>query len=150
MTYTVATRRSLDPFTGLRRINQLLDESVNVWNAANGSPIASWVPAADITEHQGALTLVAELPGVKPEDVKVSVENGVLTLAGEKKGEPVDTSNGRVHVLERSYGQFTRTFVLPKTVDVERITANFSHGLLTVTLPKAEKAMAREITVNVN
>jgi HSP20 family protein len=145
MTYTLTTRRPLDPFTSLRRLNQIMDETLGAWTPPSGS----WVPSADIVETPGELQLRAELPGVKPEDAKLSVENGVLTLSGEKRSE-LETKADRAHVLERSFGQFARAFALPKMVDVDRITASFEHGVLTVTLPKPEKALAREIKVNVN
>ena len=132
----------------LRRFSQLLDESFTTPNGDHRVSAGSWTLAADIIEEQGALTLVADLPGVNPQDVKLSVENGVLTLSGVKQSGAAQ-SEGRAHVLERSFGEFARTFVLPKTVDVERINAAYANGVLTVTLPKAEKAMAREIKVNV-
>jgi HSP20 family protein len=76
--------------------------------------------------------------------VKLSVENNVLTIRGEKQPESGDRS-GRVHSVERSYGRFERTFALPGTIDPDRISASFEHGILTVTIPKAERARPREI-----
>ena len=89
---------------------------------------------------------MAELPGVKQEDLKISLENQVLTLRGEKK-QVAEENTERVHRYERSYGAFERTFSLPSTVDAERIEANFADGLLTVTLPKAERARPRQIEI---
>lgn len=145
MTYTLTSHRALDPFTSLRRFNQLMDETLGVHTSAHGAP---WLPAADIVEAQGELRLRVELPGVAPDQVKLSVENGVLTLSGEKR-DVQEPKAERVHVHERRFGSFTRAFSLPKTVDVDRIAATYAHGVLTVVLPKSEKALAREIAVQV-
>ena len=88
------------------------------------------------------------MPGVRPEDVKLSIENAVLTIRGEKK-QVAEEESERVHRYERSYGAFERTFTLPTTVDADRIEARFENGLLTVRLPKVEKAKPREIAVTV-
>ena len=92
------------------------------------------------------MKIVAELPGVKPEDVKLSLENNLLTIRGEKKQE-AEERNERVHRYERSYGTFERSFVLPSTVDGEKISADYQNGVLTVVVPKAERARPREIPV---
>jgi HSP20 family protein len=92
---------------------------------------------------------VAEVPGVRPEDVKLSIENNLLTIRGEKKQQAEEKSE-RVHRYERSYGVFERTFSLPTTVDPERIAASYTNGILTVTIPKAERARPREIPVKVS
>jgi HSP20 family protein len=88
------------------------------------------------------------VPGVRPEDVKISIENSLLTIRGEKQQQAEETAE-RVHRYERSYGTFERTFALPTTVDPEKIDASYTHGLLTVTIPKAERARPREIPVKV-
>ena len=105
-----------------------------------------WVPPVDVIEEEGQIRIAAELPGVKPEDVKISVENSVLSIEGHK-AQPSDLSQDRLHRFERTYGVFTRTFTLPTTVDSEGIKATYEHGVLTVILPKAEKAKARQIPV---
>jgi HSP20 family protein len=86
---------------------------------------------------------------VNAEDVKISLENNVLTLRGEKK-QQAEEKTERVHRYERSYGVFQRTFSLPATVDPEQIDARYSHGVLTVTIPKAERARPREIPLKVS
>ena len=93
--------------------------------------------------------MVAEIPGVAAEDVKISLENNLLTLRGEKKQQAEEKSE-RVHRYERSYGAFERTFALPTSVDPEKIDAQYSQGVLTVTIPKAERARPREIPVKVS
>jgi HSP20 family protein len=90
--------------------------------------------------------IVAEVPGVKPEDVKLSLENNLLTIRGEKKQEAEERSE-RVHRYERSYGAFERAFMLPSTVDGDKISAEYQNGILTILVPKAERARPREIPV---
>src|SRR5689334_19867904 len=107
---------------------------------------AAWIPAVDVFETKEGLRIIAELPGVKPDQVKVSVEQGVLTLRGAKD-QHAEEQTEAVHRYERSYGMFQRSFQLPSSVDAERIDAKLEHGVLTVTLPKAEKAKAKEIAV---
>jgi len=100
-----------------------------------------WMPAMEITEKNEALVVTAELPGISNKDVEITLEDGVLSIRGEKKeekreGEP----ESRYHMWERRYGSFQRAFTLPKAVDPEKIKAQFENGVLTITLPKSEKA----------
>jgi HSP20 family protein len=105
------------------------------------------IPPVDVIEERDTIRLVAELPGVKPEDVSISLENNVLTLRGEKKEEERQDDN--VYRFERTYGMFERSFTLPATIDANDIVAKFDSGLLTVLLPKVEAAKPRQITVSV-
>src|SRR5438445_1771035 len=109
---------------------------------------ASWVPPVDVFEQADAIRIVAEVPGVKPEDVKISLENSVLTIHGTKQ-QVAEEGTERVHRYERSYGTFERSFTLPASVDAGNIKADYEHGVLTVTLPKVEKARPRHIDVQV-
>jgi HSP20 family protein len=102
-----------------------------------------------VFEDKSAVKIVAEVPGVKAEDVKISLENNLLTLRGEKKQQAEEQSE-RVHRYERSYGVFERTFSLPTTVDPDKIDAQYANGVLTVTIPKSERARPREIPVKVS
>jgi HSP20 family protein len=145
-------RRPLENMTNLRRLNSILDEAFNGWpfqNQENGSLTSSWLPPCDVFEDKNSVKIVAEIPGVDAEDVKISLENNLLTLRGEKKQHAEEQSE-RVHRYERSYGVFERTFSLPTTVDPEKIDAQYSHGVLTVTIPKSERARPREIPVKVS
>jgi len=145
-------RRPLENMTNLRRLNSILDEAFNGWpfqNQENGSLTSSWLPPCDVFEDKNSVKIVAEIPGVDAEDVKISLENNLLTLRGEKKQHAEEQSE-RVHRYERSYGAFERTFSLPTTVDPEKIDAQYSHGVLTVTIPKSERARPREIPVKVS
>jgi len=147
--FLTTTRRPLESFQTLRRLNSALDEAFGTWpfqQAESGTITSAWHPAVDVSEDNDAVKIVAELPGVKPEDVKLSLENNVLTIRGEKKQEAEDRGD-RVYRYERSYGSFERAFVLPSTVDGEKISADFQDGVLTVAVPKAERARPREIPV---
>ncbi len=143
------TRRPFDTFQNLRRLNSVLDEAFGSWpfqQEGNGSITSAWNPACDVFEDGESVKIVAELPGVNPEDVKLSLENNVLTIRGEKKQE-AEERNERVHRYERSYGSFERAFMLPSTVDAEKVSADYRNGILTVVVPKAERARPREIPV---
>jgi HSP20 family protein len=109
---------------------------------------SAWVPAVDIFEEAGQIRIVAEIPGVKPEDFKISVEGNVLTIKGTKE-QVAEEKAEKVHRYERTYGAFERSFTLPGTVDPGAIKASYEHGVLTVLLPKLEKAKAREIKLEV-
>jgi HSP20 family protein len=107
----------------------------------------SWVPAVDIYENDAhEYVIKAELPELKREDIDVSVENHVLTIKGERKAE-LDTTSDNYHRLERQYGSFTRSFVLPTTVDTNRISASYKDGVLTLRIPQREEAKPRQIQV---
>jgi HSP20 family protein len=131
-------------------MNRLMDEAFGQWATPfeDGTVASAWVPPVDVFESQEQVKLVAELPGVRPENVNISLENNVLTLRGEKQ-QVAEEKTDRVHRYERVYGQFERTFTLPSTVDADNIQANYEHGVLTILLPKLAKARPREIPVTV-
>ena len=147
----MAVTRYRDPASlfGLQRLNRILDEAfAGAGFPEQGSVITSTLFApTDVSEDENALQITMELPGVDPDDVRLSLENNVLTIRGEKK-QQFDENNERVHRFERVYGVFERTFVLPNTVDPERIEARFENGVLIVRIPKAERAKPREIRVS--
>lgn len=151
--WTLTTRRpdgspDLEQLQG-RRFTQFMNETFGPgFFGDHGTLASAWVPAVDVFEDQEAIKITAELPGVKPEDVKISLEHSTLTLRGEKK-QRAEEKMERVHRYERTYGMFERTFTLPTTVDHERIEANYGDGILTVTLPKVERARPKEIPVKV-
>jgi HSP20 family protein len=107
---------------------------------------ATFNPAVDIVEQENAYLVKAELPGVAPENIDVQVENDVLTLRGERKHESEQTQGGYRRV-ERSYGSFSRSFVLPKGTNVDAIEAQVESGVLTVTIPKPVAASTRKVEV---
>lgn len=105
-----------------------------------------WNPSVDIVENAQNIMLEAELPGLKPEDVSVSIENNVITISGERKFEKKEEKDN-FHRVERSYGSFTRSFTLPRTVTGDDVTAEFNLGVLKVVMPKREGAKARKIEI---
>jgi len=118
--------------------------------ALTGEPITrgGWVPPVDIYETPDKDVVVkAELPGMKREDIKVSFENGVLTIEGERQFDE-EITRDQYHRVERGYGSFRRSFTLPASVDATRVSATHKDGILTVTLPRREEARPRQIEVN--
>lgn len=107
-----------------------------------------WTPACDIYETENELTVKMELPEVKKENVHVMVDNNVLTLRGERKLED-EIERENYHRIERSYGEFMRSFTLPTFVNTKAITADFKEGVLTVKLPKNPEALPKQIEVKV-
>ncbi len=144
-----------DPLREFRDVTSRLSDIVNrgVRPAGDGEredlTTADWLPVVDITEDEAGYHIEAELPGVKKEDLKVSVENGVLSIRGERKFEREETSD-KVHRVERSYGSFLRTFRVPEDADGAEVNAKFKDGLLSVVLPKAEEAKPKQIEVQVD
>ncbi len=107
-----------------------------------------WVPAVDVLETQQELVLKADVPEVDMKDINLQIENGTLTLKGQRKFEGESKERG-YHRIERSYGSFARSFTLPETVDPEGVKAEYKAGVLTITLPKKELAKPRSIQVEV-
>lgn len=120
------------------------------FNVDEDSTIATsaWTPAVDIVENDDHFLIEADVPGVEPKDIEVSMENGVLTLKGERESEIKEEKEGYSRV-ERSHGSFYRRFSLPETADSENITAKSSKGVLKITVGKKETAKPKKITVNV-
>ena len=110
--------------------------------------LSEWTPAVDISEEDKEWLVKADLPDVKKEDVKVTVENGVLTVTGERKFEKEDKER-KYHRIERSYGNFFRSFTLPEGADGAKVSAEFKDGVLKVHLPKNEKAKSKAVEVKV-
>ena len=106
-----------------------------------------WSPTVDISETEESYEVKAEIPGLKKEDIKLSVEDNVLTLSGERKVEK-ETEKKNYHRLERAYGKFERSFRLPREVDSESIKASYKNGVLTVQIPKSEAVKPKEIAVS--
>jgi HSP20 family protein len=134
------------------RIARLFDEAFRGWptmlTEPDGSLVAAWIPPVDVTEEADAVKITIELPGVRPEDVQLSLENNLLTIRGEKR-QASQQGADRVHRYERTYGAFERTFTIPSSVDGDHVRATYENGVLTVTLPKVERARPRRINVEV-
>lgn len=106
-----------------------------------------WAPPVNIREDAKALYVECEIPGVSLQNLKVTVEDGVLTISGEKRQEQEEGEEGAYYVFERRYGRFERRFTLPSNVDAEHIRARYVNGILEVTLPKTEAAKPRQIQI---
>ncbi|OGC42846.1 hypothetical protein A2Y85_06165 [candidate division WOR-3 bacterium RBG_13_43_14] len=107
-----------------------------------------WMPAIDIAEINGHLKIKAEIPGMKKEDIKVSVKNGYLTISGEKKQEK-ETKEPSYHRVERYYGQFCRSIALPADVEADKVKAEYKDGLLNIEIPKPESMQPKNVEIEV-
>ena len=141
-----------DPFRELEevseRLNRMFARPASRTNGKETMIVADWTPSVDISETEGEYQIKAEIPDVKKEDVKVSLEDGVLTIQGERKYEKEEKGK-KFHRIERSYGSFVRTFSLPDVIDEEKVKAEFKDGVLNLHLPKSEKAKPKAIEVKV-
>ena len=133
----------MSPVFGLRReIDRLFDD------AFVGRGGASWHPAVDVRETSKELRLDVELPGIREEDIELEVENGMLSIRGQKSAErKEEDEEGRYHVVERTYGSFFRSFQLPAGVDEKQISADFDHGVLHIRIPKTALPQPRRIQI---
>jgi HSP20 family protein len=142
---------TVDPFRELmdlqRGINQLFDSSVGR-SSNEGAALNTWTPSVDIYEDEGSFLIKLELPEVNREDVKVNLHENTLSISGERRIENEEKRDG-YHRVERSYGQFYRSFTLPPNVNTEQINAQFKDGMLRLTIPKKEEAKPKQIAVNV-
>ncbi len=127
--------RFFEPFFG--RFNFLDDEL----------PSGTWAPAVDVAEEKDKILVKIEVPGMEEKDLKVHFEDGILTVTGERQFERKDERN--YHRIERSYGTFTRSFSLPRSIDANQITATYRNGVLEVEIPKKEEAKPKQIAINV-
>lgn len=142
-----------DPFRELEEVSDRLNRMFArpVARTSNGKEtmiVADWTPSVDISETEGEYQIKAEIPDVKKEDVKVTLEDGVLTIQGERKQEKEEKGK-KFHRIERSYGSFVRSFSLPDVIEEEKVKAEFKDGVLNLHLPKSEKAKPKAIEVKV-
>jgi HSP20 family protein len=142
-----------DPFREMATLQDRINRVVgDMWGRAHRPDedyiSGSWMPAVDVRETKDALEISAELPGIEPKEVEVSVENGVLTLKGSRQFEKA-TEGEAYHRVERAYGSFERSFSLPTNVDPEKVHAVYRHGVLHLTLPKREEAKPKSISIKV-
>lgn len=142
-----------DPFRELEevsdRLNRVFGRPLSAKSDGKETmTVADWTPSVDISETEGEYVIKAELPEVKKDDVKITLEEGVLSIQGERKHEKEDKGK-KFHRIERAYGRFVRTFVVPDYVDEAKIKAEYQDGVLHLHLPKSEKAKPRAIEVKV-
>ena len=142
-----------EPFEGLNkvqsRISDLFEEAFDRSRLPHTLNSGVWYPPVDILESKEAYLIRAELPGMKREDFHLEIEDGILTLSGERKSEEV-TNGAEYHRVERVSGKFSRSFYLPQTVKHDAIKATYRDGILEVYVPKAEEAKPRQIAISVN
>jgi HSP20 family protein len=141
-----------DPFRELEdmsdRLNRVFARPATRTNGKEALTVADWAPTVDISETDGEYFIKAELPEVKKDDVKVTLEDGILTIQGERRREK-DEKTTKYHRVERSYGSFVRSFSLPDQVDENGVKAEYKDGMLNLRIPKSEKAKPRAIEVKV-
>ncbi len=141
-----------DPFRELEDMSERLNRVFSRPSLRNSGKenltVADWMPTVDISETEAEYLIKAELPEVRKEDVKVTVENGVLTLQGERRQEKEEKGK-KFHRVERSYGSFVRSFSLPESVEEGAVKAEYKDGVLNLHLPKSEKVKPKAIDVKV-
>ena len=136
----------VNPFNSLLNHHSLLD---NFFQGNIAAPVHQFEPRIDVSESEKEFMISAELPGLSREDFKLTVENNLLTLEGEKKSELEDSGKG-YYGRERLYGAFKRSFRLTDSLDSKKINADFKNGVLEITIPKAEKAKPKQVEISVS
>ena len=136
-----------EPWNLLSQLQRELDRMHDGDTEGGSVATAQWAPAVDIKEESDRFVLHADIPGVKPEEIDINMEDGVLTIKGEKESETKSEKDGYKRV-ERSYGSFYRRFSLPDTADAEAIVAKSKHGVLEVVIPKRESVKPKKISVS--
>ncbi len=142
-----------DPFRELEdvsnRLNRVFGRPLSRMEPNEMFTVADWTPSADISETETAYLIKAEIPGVNKEDVKVTIQDGMLTIQGERKMEK-EEKDKKFHRIERSYGSFMRSFRVPDDADESAVKAEFKDGVLNVTLNKTAKPKPKSINVSVS
>ncbi len=137
-----------NPWSLLDQIQRELNNPMAAFDRDENDNVATanWAPAVDIKEDEKSFTMLADIPGVDPKDIEVTMDNNVLTVKGERQSEK-KTEEENYKRVERQYGAFYRRFTLPDTADAENIEAHSEHGVLKVTIPKKEVAQSRRISI---
>jgi HSP20 family protein len=141
--------REVAPFRDFERMRRDMDrlwESFFERGVRRADEENEWLPSLDIAETKNEIVVKAEVPGLDPKDIDISLSDGLLTIKGEKKQEREEKEEN-YHLVERSYGAFTRSIGLPKEVQSDKISASYKNGVLKVTLPKSEEAKKKEIKI---
>ena len=147
-------RPVLTPWSSLGKLSNLRDEIDRLFDAPlteltrSSNLLSGWTPALDVYEQKESFTVKAELPGMKKEDITVSLHDGSLSISGERKSESKH-EEAEVYRAERFFGRFQRTVTLPAPVAANKVSAQYKDGILTVTLPKTEEAKPKHIDVSV-
>lgn len=138
-----------EPWYGVRQLQDDINRLFSGWASSESSGVtADWVPTVDINEFEDRFQLYVDVPGVDPKDVDITLESGVLTITGERfvQAEKADEKVVRRRA-ERGAGRFYRRFLLPETVNAEKVKATDRHGVLEISIPKQAKAMPRKIEI---
>jgi HSP20 family protein len=139
---------SLDRWSNLREeLNSLFEMPFWAGFGRTGQLFTEWSPALDLYQNNDNVVAVVELPGMRKEEIEISLRDGTLTISGERRKESSTANNGKAERSERYVGKFRRSIALPTRVDANKVTAAYRDGILTVTLPKAEEAKPKQIQV---
>ena len=147
MAWEVSTWRPFE-FEKMRREMDRLWDSFFEGQPTRRVGEGEWAPSLDISETKSDLVVKAEIPGIDPKDIDISLNENVLTIKGEKRQEKEEKEEG-YHLVERSYGSFTRSIRLPREIQNEKINASYKNGVLKITLPKTEEAKKKEVKIKV-
>ncbi len=152
MARELQTRKPLKEMTPFKEFDRMRREMDRLWDSflerkPSSTKEDEFLPAIDLSETENDLVVKCEVPGMEPKDIDISLSDGMLTIKGEKKLEN-EEKKANYHLVERSYGAFTRSIQLPKGVHADGINASYKNGILTVTLPKSEEAK-NEVKINV-
>jgi len=145
----MATAR-YQPWSALSQLQDEINRAFGSFSEGDSSSAtAEWIPAVDVSEYKDRFELLVDLPGVDAQAVEITLDNGVLTLAGERREEKKADGNDEVQNqrMERRQGRFYRRFILPDTIDAENVNASGRNGVLAISIPKQSKAQPRRITV---
>ena len=138
-----------EPWRGMGQLQDDINRLLSSWdNNESSSALADWVPSVDINEYDDSFQLFVDVPGVDPKDVEITLDSGVLTIAGERNVMKHADNENMIHRrTERARGRFYRRFILPDTVDADNVKASDRNGVLEISIPKQAKAQPRRIEV---
>ncbi len=141
----------ITPWKPLNELSRLRKEMDRLWEDFFGgrelmAPETTWVPAVDVSETNEAIVVKAEVPGIEPKDIDISLSGDLLTIKGEKK-QRTEEKKENFHRIETRYGAFSRTIRVPVSIDADKIEASYDKGILKIVLPKKEEAKPRQIEV---
>jgi HSP20 family protein len=146
----------LVPFKPSKELDRMRGEMDRLWDTffegrpqKRGRGKEEWVPSLDVSETKSDIVVKAELPGLDPKDIDISLNDGFLTIKGEKKHE-TEEKEENYHFVERSYGSFVRSIQLPRDVKHEKISASYKNGVLKIVLPKSEETKTKEVKIKVD
>ena len=141
-----------NPFQEFENMLDRYNKSGGALRSATGSDLgfADWAPSVDIEENADKYLIRADLPGVDKDKIDVKLENGMLSIRGEKHTETETDKGGKHHRRERFHGTFARSFTLPESIDAEKVDADYKNGVLTLSIPKVEKSRSRSIDIKIS